>query len=77
MNCTHTRQIPGKYVDVFNDWTGETDQEWQAGYEESTYDDLDLHRLKCTKCGHITYYSGAARNYYENGVRSPGITGLE
>ena len=40
-------------------------------------DDIDLHRMKCRICGKIAYYSGAARAFYEDGVKSPGISGLE
>jgi hypothetical protein len=38
--------------------------------EKSFLIDLDLHRYKCTKCGEIGYYSGAARDYYEKGIKS-------
>lgn len=73
--CTHTRM---EYV-----W--EEDEDPETGemvghYEQqefSTEEDLDLHRTKCSQCGKIGYYSGAARAYYEQGIRSPGIPGLE
>lgn len=75
--CTHTTRTPDKYVELEDYWTGEKYHEWQYGEEVSAYEDLDLHRIKCTLCGHINYYSGAARQYFENGIKSPGIRGLE
>jgi uncharacterized OB-fold protein len=75
MTCTHT-----KTRTVWVDDTTWYDDEEHGHYEEETYsteDDLDLHRTRCSQCGHIGYYSGAARQYYENGVKSPGIKGLE
>jgi hypothetical protein len=30
-----------------------------------------LHRYKCTQCGEIGYYSGAAENYYTKGIKNP------
>ncbi|WP_241295722.1 hypothetical protein [Burkholderia stabilis] len=45
--------------------------------EFSTMDDIDLHRMRCRLCGKIGYYSGAARAFYEQGIKSPGISGLE
>ena len=74
MTCTHSR---GRYRQVETmDWDGNMHHEevWET---YSTQEDIDLHRFKCTQCGEIGYYSGAARKYYEQGVRSPGITGLE
>jgi hypothetical protein len=44
---------------------------------EDTVQDLDLHRYQCTQCGEIMYYSGRARDYYERGILSPGVPGLD
>ncbi len=38
---------------------------------EDTFKDIDLHRYKCTQCGEIGYYSGAAENYYTKGIKNP------
>lgn len=73
--CQHT-ETHTKWHTWIDDWTGEEQGEWRTE-TRSLEDDLDLHRTKCSNCGHIGYYSGAARQYYENGVKSPGITGLE
>jgi len=39
----------------------------------STTVDIDLHRYKCTQCGEVMYYSGAAREYYETGIDRKGL----
>lgn len=38
--------------------------EWVTEYKSFVVD-LDLHRWKCTRCGHIGYYSGRARDHFE------------
>lgn len=43
----------------------------------STMADIDLHRMRCRLCGQIGYYSEAARAFYEDGIKSPGISGLD
>lgn len=75
-NCTHTdvRQIPNPIKHYVFD--PETEPDFIDDIY-STYEDIDLHRTKCTQCGHILYYSGAARSYHEDGIRSPHIIGLE
>lgn len=62
--CTHT-----KYEEVdegYEDWDGN----WQPDirvYEVGTYEDVDLHRFRCTQCGKIRYYSSRAEAFYEEG----------
>jgi hypothetical protein len=75
-NCDHTsyRMVPNRMKDYAFDPDSEPDYVEES---YSTYEDIDLHRAKCSMCGDILYYSGAAKNYYENGVRTPGIIGLE
>jgi hypothetical protein len=34
----------------------------------SAFEDIDTHRMKCSICGKIDYYSQSARNFYENGI---------
>jgi extradiol dioxygenase family protein len=70
MSCNHERTTERW---VTQDYFGEEiDGEWQ--YETvSTTVDIDLHRYKCTQCGLVMYYSGAAREYYETGVDRKGL----
>jgi hypothetical protein len=70
-DCTHTRNrlVKGGY-DVY------TDEDLPDVMEPySTTEDLDTHRYRCTQCGLVMYYSGAARAYYEEGKLSyvPGL----
>lgn len=73
MSCNHSISfwIEDEWVDdygaVHNDSRYET---------EETFKDIDLHRYKCTQCNEIFYYSQAASDYYENGIKSD-ISGLD
>jgi extradiol dioxygenase family protein len=74
MSCNHTRET-SRWVTL--DYFGEEiDGEWEYTTESTTVD-IDLHRYKCTQCGEIMYYSGRARDYYEKGIKSEWITGLD
>ncbi len=66
-NCKHETQHE-KWVTT-DHWGDETEGYWEFWTTSSTVD-LDIHRYKCTMCGRIMYYSGAAREYYEKGTRS-------
>jgi hypothetical protein len=72
--CPHTEQRPveNRWFDPDGNEVVEVDR-----VAFSTMDDIDLHRMKCRLCGKIGYYSGAARAFYEDGIKSPGISGLE
>jgi hypothetical protein len=74
MTCNHQRENSRW---VTRDYFGEEiDGEWV--YETvSTTVDIDLHRYKCTQCGEVMYYSSRARDYYEKGIKSEWITGLD
>jgi formylmethanofuran dehydrogenase subunit E len=75
MSCTHKT---GRWEDVFQytDWGGNDvfERQW---LETSLMDDIDIHRMRCSRCGEIGYYSGRAKAHYEKGTSFPGIKGLE
>ena len=75
MSCNHTRDT-SRWVETEDWYTGEMVGEWEYS-SENTYEDIDLHRYKCTQCGEIMYYSGRAKQYYEEGVKFSWITGLD
>lgn len=76
MKCSHTRER--SYWVEDEDWYDHNSSTGHWEYStESTTVDLDLHRYKCVQCNEIFYYSGRARDYYEKGVKSPWITGLD
>jgi len=58
-----------------NPYTGEDEDEYEKNWV-SWENDMDLHRIKCDACGKISYYSGAAKDWYEKGISSGGIKGL-
>lgn len=76
MSCNHERRTQ-RWVEN-DDWhennsaTGHW--EWET---VSTYVDIDLHRYKCTQCNEVMYYSGRARQYYEEGKKFEWINGLK
>lgn len=70
MTCSHQRT---RSHWVTRDYFGEEiEGQWEYTTEYTTVD-LDTHRYKCTQCGKIMYYSGAAREYYETGVDRKGL----
>ena len=70
-NCSHTTRKE-RYFEDECWYTGIVTGRWETE-EVSTTVDIDLHRYKCTQCGKVMYYSGAAREYYETGVDRKGL----
>lgn len=64
---------------VDTSWTDDYGHHHSEGHwqTKSAQEDIDLHRFKCKRCGEIGYYSGAARAYHEDGVKTdiPGLGG--
>ena len=57
--------------DVWNYYGDCHETEEVERWEEcSLFEDLDTHRMKCSRCGEIKYYSKAAKDYYEKGIPS-------
>jgi hypothetical protein len=74
MSCDHQRHHQQW---VTKDYFGEEiDGKWEYTTESTTVD-IDLHRYKCTQCGLVMYYSGRAREYYEEGKTFDWIKGLK
>ena len=67
-SCKHQKLVEVK-TEVYNPYTGDEsiDISWEW---ESTCEDVDLHRYKCTLCGEIGYYSGSAKDYYTKGIKN-------
>lgn len=62
MTCDHTESWWNPYLD--QDYDGN----WVGGWDtRGTFEDIDLHRYKCKKCGEVGYYSGRAQAHYEEG----------
>lgn len=76
MTCKH-EATHSYYVDEEEDgWGGTTPGHWEYTTKSTTVD-IDLHRYKCTQCGLVMYYSGRAREYYEEGKKFDWIEGLK
>jgi hypothetical protein len=71
MSCNHQRRTE-HWVEEEDWYHGGTTGYWEYNTEYTTVD-IDLHRYKCTQCGLVMYYSGAAREYYETGVDRKGL----
>lgn len=63
MTCDHC-ETTTEWVKKENWSTGEVEGRWEQ-ISVCLQDDIDLHRFKCSRCGEIGYYSGAARRIYE------------
>ena len=74
--CKHKRtvreEVPCERWNSY--WEQYEDDTEIIEYEVSTEEDIDTHRYKCTLCGKIGYYSGSARDHYENGIPSFWVT---
>lgn len=75
MSCNHQRTRE-QWVEEEDWYHGGTTGRWEYTTEYTTVD-IDLHRYKCTQCGEIMYYSGRARQHYEEGVKFDWINGLD
>lgn len=76
--CTH-EQTHQEWVEESEEdfWGNRYDSgRWQT-ISKSFLEDLDLHRYQCTRCKEIFYYSGKAKDFFENGKKSEGIPGLD
>jgi hypothetical protein len=74
-NCTHrktinVREVVTRWVDYAQDWE---EVEVEKTETISAFEDIDTHRLKCSICGKIEYYSQSARDHYEKGIPSPWV----
>lgn len=70
MKCTHTTSR-WETVELYRDYDTDELVTEQRLVERTLFQDIDIHRVKCMSCGKIKYYSGAAREYYEEGKRNP------
>lgn len=72
--CSHEKVIceEEEYEDYM---TGEMRYE-RTYYTVSTCEDVDTHRYKCTQCGKMFYYSKAASDFWEKGIKSDYLPGL-
>lgn len=68
MACTHRTPEHWVWQDVEVSPWGDTEQQLVPVGNESTYEDLDVGRFRCTQCGEVGYYTGLWRAYHEQGT---------
>ena len=71
--CSHTKYVQEGYWGYDN----EDNRVWiieDVAYPSTV--DLGLHSYKCTLCGEIGYYSAAAQDFYEKGIKCD-VKGLD
>ena len=64
------KETQERWCSIIKDWEEVVYEKWE---EVSTFEDIDTHRMKCSICGKIDYYSKSARDHYENGIPSPWV----
>lgn len=70
--CTHRKPERWEWHDVIVDpWGGTEPRMVQVG-GQSTDEDMDIGRFRCTQCGRIGYYTGHWRDFFEMGIPCPG-----
>ena len=76
MACDHKLKISAKFGEPYYDEElGKYVQDWIPAHTIAAFGDMDLHRMRCSICGEISYYSEAARKFFEEGITS-NINGL-
>jgi hypothetical protein len=76
MGCGHEISVSAKFGTPYYDTEeGKFTQDWIPAHKVTAFVDIDLHRMKCSICGEIGYYSNAARKFFEEGITS-NIKGL-
>ena len=64
-DCTHERDT-STWVPEEEHFYGVDEAHWVYG-TESTYEDIDVGRFRCTQCGKVFYYTGLWRQHWEGG----------
>lgn len=71
--CTHREPERWEWQDVEVSPFGDTEQQLvQVSGDRYTYEDIDIGRFRCTQCGHVGYYTGHWRRFFEEGIPCPG-----
>ena len=66
--CSHD-MVKTSLTIVSHDFDGEPEYDYTR-VKVNTYEDIDLHRFRCTQCNQTFYYSERARQFFEQGIES-------
>lgn len=63
--CSHTkyRLVDRGFTDYDGNWESQIVRE-----SVSAMENIDTHRMQCSLCSKVCYYSGRAKNFYEKGI---------
>jgi hypothetical protein len=75
VSCTHERRWSTWEAVEVGLW-GETEQRLVEHWQ-STNEDLDTGRFRCTQCGEIGYYTGLWKRFFEEGIPCAGSERLK
>lgn len=69
-HCTHKTEHT-HWKKVYNDWTGEYDDELVTTTTHHT-EDIGIGAFRCTQCKEVMYYTGSWKKHYTEGAECPG-----
>jgi hypothetical protein len=68
MACTHRTPLQWVWRDVEVSPFDDTERQLVQVGGNSTYEDIDVGRFRCTQCGEVGYYTGQWRDFFEKGI---------
>jgi len=72
MTCAHRLPDRWEWQDVEVGLFGETEPQLVQTGGQSTQEDLDTGRFRCSQCGEVGYYTGQWRDFFEKGIPCSG-----
>ena len=73
--CTH--RTPSNIQRVNMGYDDYEDMQYVELGSQSTTEDIDTGRFRCTQCGLVMYYTGLWKNFYEKGIPCPGSESIK
>jgi len=70
LDCTHAN--PNNWVMETVDTAFGPVEDWVNRGGQSMFVDISIGAFQCAQCGHIGYYTGQWRKYYEDDIPCPG-----
>ena len=66
MACKHEIYVSARFGEPYYcQWDGELKRDWIPAQKVTAFEDIDLHRMVCSICGEIAYYSQTAREHFQ------------
>lgn len=77
MTCEHHAPDRWEAHTYAHPWTGEPVTETVRVSGEWWLDESEIGRWRCTRCGHVGYYTGQWKRFYEEGVPCADSEGVQ